>query len=285
MQDGELVRRPAGVLRGLGLTALACLGLGLVCGPAHAMSEQTVEGEPAPAAAAENAKPVFLVTEVVVGEGIAIDKDAARDVLANRFGRLKDKIEVRSLGEVKTTLDRAAVAQMLGTSDSDADLAKIAQYVVVDRLVFGRITQVAGVVEVQVKIFNTKDGVTEAGYSRRLKAGAPPQLVLTLLDTLADNLLAFAVDAYTDAKPSAKFQALQEHKLTPTAPAAPASPWSMLGVVGGVVAGAGLGAGAVGGYVLGSGQGDPTLGLVLAGAGAGAALVGTGLIVVDGLTE
>lgn len=282
MQDGELVRRSAGVLGNRGLTALATFTAAVLATlPARAMSDETVAGELSPS----DAKPVFLVTEVVVGEGLPIDKDSARDVLANRFGRLKDKIEVRSLAEVKSTLDKAAMAQMLGTSDSDADLAKISEYVVVDRLVFGRITQVAGVVEVQVKIFNTRDGVTEAGYSRRLKAGAPPQLVLTLLDTLADNLLAFAVDAYTDAKPDAKFEALKNKKLSPPAAVASSSPWSMLGVVGGVVAGAGVGAGALGGYVLGSGQGDATLGLVLAGAGAGAAAVGTGLIIADGLTE
>lgn len=279
MQDGEFLRRSARLLLGLGLSAL--VGVSLAAGSARAMSEELVEGELPP----ENAKPVFLVTEIVVAEGVAVDKDAARDVLANRFGRLKDKIEVRSLAEVKSTLDRAAMAQMLGSSDTDADLAKISEYVVVDRLVFGRISQVAGVVEVQVKIFNTRDGVTEAGYSRRLKAGAPPQLVLTLLDTLADSLLAFAVDAYTDAAPSSKFEALKNQKLAPPTAVAAASPWSMLGVVGGVVAGAGVGAGALGGYVLGSGQGDGTLGLVLAGAGAGAAAVGTGLIVVDGLTE
>lgn len=280
MQDGKLVRRSARLLLGLGLSALA--GVSLAAGSARAMSEELVEGElPQPS----EGKPVFLVTEIVVGEGVGVDKDAARDVLANRFGRLKDKIEVRSLAEVKSTLDRAAMAQMLGTSESDGDLAKISEYVVVDRLVFGRITQVAGVVEVQVKIFNTKDGVTEAGYSRRLKAGAPPQLILTLLDTLADSLLAFAVDAYTDAQPDAKFLALKDKKLSPPTAAVAASPWSMLGVVGGVVAGAGVGAGALGGYVLGSGQGDATMGMVLAGAGAGAAVVGTGLIVIDGLTE
>lgn len=273
MQDGERLRRRAGLLVTGAVLAWAL--------PAQAMSEELVEGELPP----DGATPVFLVTEVVVGEGVDVDKDAARDVLANRFGRLKDKIEVRSLAEVKSTLDRAAMAQMLGTTESDGDLAKIGEYVAVDRIVFGRIAQVAGVTEVQVKIFNTKDGVTEAGYSRRLKAGAPPQLVLTLLDSLADSLLAFAVDAYTDAVPDAKFVALKNKKLTPHETTVAASPWSMLGVLGGVVAGAGVGAGAVGGFVLANGQGDQTMGLVLAGAGAGAALVGTGLVVADGLTE
>ncbi|MCC7071967.1 MAG: hypothetical protein IT383_11630 [Deltaproteobacteria bacterium] len=273
MQDGERLRRRACLLVSGVVLAWA--------GPAGAMAEELVEGE----LPTESAAPVFLVTEVVVGEGVAVDKDAARDVLANRFGRLKDKIEVRSLAEVKSSLDRAAMAQMLGSTESDGDLAKIGEYVAVDHIVFGRIAQVAGVTEVQVKIFNTKDGVTEAGYSRRLKAGAPPQLVLTLLDTLADNLLAFAIDAYTDAVPDAQFLALKNKKLTPRAATVAASPWSMLGVVGGAVTGAGVGAGALGGYVLATGQGDQTMGLVLAGAGAGAALVGTGLVVADGLTE
>lgn len=281
MQDGERLRRLA--------CLLVCGGLIGLAAPARAMSEETVEGEAAPAAApgaADDGKPVFLVTDVVVGAGIDIDKDAARDVLANRFGRLKDKIEVRSLSEVKSTLDRAAMAQMLGTTESDGDLAKIGEYVVVDRIVFGRIAQVAGVTEVQVKIFNTKDGVTEAGYSRRLKAGAPPQLVLTLLDSLADSLLAFAVDAYTDAAPDAKFLALKDKKLTPRQATVAASPWSMLGVVGGVVAGAGVGVGALGGHVIANtGDRDPTMGLVMLGVGTGAALVGTGLVVADGLTE
>jgi hypothetical protein len=249
----------------------ACLWLTLLCA--------------APSLAQEE-KPIFLVTDIVVDEGVAIDKDAARDVLAKRFGRIKDKLEVRSLSEVKSTLDRAAMAQMLGSSSSDAELQKIGEYVATDRLVFGRIANVAGVTDVQVKIFNAKEGVTEIALSRRLKAGAPPQLVLTLLDTLADGLAAFAIDTYTDGAPSAAFMELKNKKIVraPVEEAQePASPWSMLGVVGGVVAGAGIGAGALGGYALGSGQGDQQTGIILLGAGAGALLVGTGLVVVDGL--
>jgi hypothetical protein len=241
----------------------------------------------APAFAQDEAKPVFLVTEVVVDEGVAIDKDAARDALATRFGRIKDKLEVRSLGEVKTTLDRAAMAQMLGSGATDADLAKIGEYVATDRLVFGRIANVSGVTEVQVKIFNAKEGVTEIALSRRLKAGAPPQLVLTLLDTLADGLLAFAIDTYTDGAPSEAFMKMKNKKLTPIkhdeAEQAAPSTWSMLGVVGGVVAGAGVGAGALGGYAMGSGQGDQQTGIILLGAGAGALVVGSALVVIDGL--
>ena len=48
-------------------------------------------------AAPDDSKPVFLVADVQVGEGVPIDKDSARDVLATRFGRLKDKLEVRSM--------------------------------------------------------------------------------------------------------------------------------------------------------------------------------------------
>ena len=46
------------------------------------------------------AKPIFLVTDVVVADDVPLQKDVARDVLATRFGRLKDKLEVRSMSEV-----------------------------------------------------------------------------------------------------------------------------------------------------------------------------------------
>jgi hypothetical protein len=274
MQDGKRLRGP----RGLWL----CVGLIAATTSIPALADD------APAEAAD-AKPVFLVTDVVVDDGVGIDKEAARDALANRFGRLREKIEVRSLTEVKSTLDRAAMAQMLGSSSSDEEVAKIGEYVAVDRLVFGRIHQVAGVTEVQVKIFNTKEGVTEIGLSRRLKAGAPPSLVLTLLDTLADGLLSFVVDAYTDGAPDAKFAALKSKKLErkseEPAPAA-GSAWSMLGVLGGVVAGAGVGMATVGGIGLADENGQAgDVPLILAGAGAGAVLVGTGLVIADGLTE
>jgi hypothetical protein len=62
----------------------------------------------------------------------------------------------------------------------------------------------------------------------------------------------------------------------------------MLGVVGGVVAGAGIGVATVGGIALaGENKGDQAsqLPLILAGAGAGAAVVGTALVIVDGVTD
>lgn len=295
MQDGKHVRGPRRLWRRLGLSlavpfarALALTGAVAFAAPAAAMSEETVPGEAAEAATAVDGKPVFLVTDVVVDDGAGIDKDAARDALANRFGRLREKIEVRSLTEVKSSLDRAAMAQMLGSSSSDDEINKIGEYVAVDRLVFGRIHQVAGVTEVQVKIFNTREGVTELGLSRRLKAGAPPQLVLTLLDTLADGMLAFVVDTYTDGAPDAKFAALKNKKIerAPQVEEVAGSPWGMLGVMGGVVAGAGVGVATVGGIGLSAG-GDQAgdVPLILAGAGAGAMLLGTGLVIVDGLTE
>ena len=272
MQDGECLRR------------CGCLWIvvGLMAAAGARAADAPVVGPPA------DAKPVFLVTDVVVDEGAGIDKEAARDALANRFGRLRGKIEVRSLAEVKSTLDRAAMAQMLGSSSSDAEINKIGEYVAVDRLVFGRIHQVAGVTEVQVKLFNTKDGVTEYGASRRLKAGAAPSLVLTMLDSVADGLLSFVVDTYTDGAPDAKFAALANKKIVHADAVKPAggSPWGMLGVVGGVVAGAGIGVATVGGIGLAQGgnQASQTP-LILAGAGAGAALVGTALVVVDGVTD
>jgi hypothetical protein len=243
------------------------------------------------ARAEDQPKPVFLVTDVVVDDGVPIDKDAARDALAQRFGRIKDKIEVRSMGEVKSTLDKAAMAQMLGSNDTD--LSKLTDYVQVDRIVFGRIHQVAGVTEVQVKLFNAKDAVVEWSASRRLKAGAPGSLILTLLDSLGDGLLSFVLDTYTDGAPSAAFTALQNKKIEHHAPAAAAAasapaknPWGMLGVVGGVVAGAGIGVATVGGIGLAQ-QGNQAgqLPIILAASGAGAALVGTALIVVDGVTD
>lgn len=277
MQDGKHLRGPR-CLWTSGLTL--ALTIGLAAAPALAQD----------AADAGEAKPIFLVTDVVVDEGLAIDKEAARDALANRFGRLRDKVEVRSLAEVKTTLDRAAMSQMLGSSATDDDVAKIGDYVAVDRLVFGRIHQVAGVTEVQVKIFNTREGVTEIGLSRRLKADAPPQLVLTLLDTLADGLLAFVVDTYTDGAPSQEFAALKNKKLAPPVakplPSSSQGTLGMLAVVGGVVAGAGAGIATVGGIGLAdAGNQAADLPVILAASGAAAVLVGTALIVVDGITE
>lgn len=276
MQDGKLVRGPRCLWIYCGLTLFALPSLAQE-DAAPADNSKPVEVE----------KPVFLVTDVVVADGIAIDKEAARDALANRFGRLKDKIEVRSLAEVKTTLDRAAMAQMLGSSGSDEEVAKIGEYVQVDRLIFGRIHQVAGVTEVQVKLFNAKEGVTEMALSRRLKAGAPPQLVLTLLDSLADGMLSWVLDTYTDGAPSEGFAKLQNKKIVraPKAADAPSEGgMGMLGVVGGVVAGAGVGIATVGGIGLADeGNQAADLPVILAASGAGAVLLGTTLIIIDGM--
>lgn len=267
MQDGKFVRGPRCVWLGLGLIFFAA--------PSRAQDEPAEE------------KTVFLVTDVVVADGIPIDKEAARDALANRFGRLKDKIEVRSLAEVKSTLDRAAMAQMLGSSASDEEVAKIGDYVQVDRLVFGRIHQVAGVTEVQVKLFNAKEGVTEMALSRRLKAGAPPQLILTLLDALADGMLSWVLDTYGDGVPSEGFAKLKNKKVVrEPKDAAPAQEggMGMLGVVGGVVAGAGVGVATVGGIGLADeGNQGADLPVILAASGAGAVLLGTTLIIIDGM--
>jgi hypothetical protein len=288
MQDGKHLRGPAGLWRRVGLS-LAALALApfLAAAPVRAMSDDTIEGELKP----EGGKPIFLVTEIVVEEGIAVDKNAARDALANRFGRLKDKIEVRSLAEMKTSLEQSALLQMVGSDAPDTALANIQDYVAVDRLVFGRIFQVAGVTEVQVRIFNAREGTTEIGLSRRLKADAAPALVLTLLDTLADGLLAYVIDTYTDAKPSAAFDALSKKKIVRDAPAADAPQgggFGALATLGGVVAG--VGAGVVAGSALGLFAGaappeDPTLGFVVMGAGGAAVLIGAGVIVADALIE
>lgn len=283
MQDGKFVRGSRSLWIGLGLIFFSTSAT-------SAIAQETADPAATDATDAKDAKPVFLVTDVVVADGIDIDKEAARDALANRFGRLKDKIEVRSLAEVKTTLDRAAMAQMLGSSSSDEEVGKIGEYVQVDRLVFGRIHQVAGVTEVQVKLFNAKEGVTEMALSRRLKPGAAPSLILTLLDTLADGMLSWVLDTYTDGAPSAEFAKLKNKKLVKADPAANAAGagagegMGMLGVVGGVVAGAGVGIATVGGIGLADeGNQGAQLPVILAASGAGAVLVGTTLIIIDGM--
>jgi hypothetical protein len=198
-------------------------------------------GTPPPTPA--EARPVFLVTDVVVADGLAVDKEAARDVLATRFGRLKQLLDVRSLAEARASIDAAAVAQLLG-GGSDEDLARIESYLEVDRLVLGRISSVGGVVDLQVKVFNVKEGVTEVAFARRLGRDADRAMVLALLDTLADSLLAWTIEHYTSAGPSAAATALKAHKLgrkalATTSPAS--SPWGQTGVAGAAVAGVGAG--------------------------------------------
>lgn len=222
----------------------------------------------------EPARPVFLVTDVVVGDGVPIEKDVARDSLATRFGRLKNLIEVRSMAEARATLNAAAVAQLLG-GESDQELAQIEKYMQVDRLVLGRLSAVGGVVDLQVKVFNVREGITEVAFARRLGSNADRAMVLALLDGLADNLLAWTIEHYADAGPSTEAAALKARKLgkkSAPATASSSSPWSTTGVVGG--ASAGLGAGVLGvGLYSAFADGDVSgvdIGLV---AGGGIALV------------
>lgn len=233
-------------------------------------------------------KPVFLVTDVVVADDVPIDKDTARDVLATRFGRLKDKLEVRSMAEVRASVDNAAFQQLLG-SDDEADLSKIEDYVKVDRLVIGRIAMVAGVVDVQVKVFNVREGVVEVGFARRLGKSADRTLILTLLDTLADSLLAWTIDTYTDGSMSAEAQKLASKKLTKKsepAVVASSSPWSALGAVGGGVLGAGLVATGLGAYnTFGTAEGASTTNIATFAGGAAAVVVGGVLVGIDLATE
>jgi hypothetical protein len=233
-------------------------------------------------------KPVFLVTDVVVADDVPIEKDTARDVLATRFGRLKDKLEVRSMAEVRASVDNAAFQQLLG-SENEADLSKIEDYIKVDRLVLGRIAMVAGVVDVQVKVFNVREGVVEVGFARRLGKGADRTLILTLLDSLADSLLAWTIDTYTDGSMSAEAQKLAGKKLTKRSaePAvASSSPWSALGAVGGGVMGAGLVATGLGAYnTFGTTDGASTTNIATFAGGAAAVVVGGVLVGIDVATE
>jgi hypothetical protein len=269
MPHREGLRRPRHLHLGLWLT------LSLATTAARAQLEAPPDDE----------KPVFLVADVVVGEGVPLEKDAARDVLATRFGRLKDKLEVRSLSEAKANIDAVAMQQLMGSGD-DADLAKIESYLQVDRLVIGRVTQVGGVIDVQVKVFNTKEGVTEVAFARRLGHDADRSLILTLLDTLADSLLAWTIEHYTDGSMSKEATAMAHKKLTglkkPEA-VADAPPWSGLGVTGGVLAGLGTGVATLGGYVLTRpvDPDDAPFGFGLAAGGAAVAVAGVALVVID----
>ena len=271
----QRVRRPGRLLLGLWLSLL--LGAPLV-------RAQT-------AAPKDNVKPVFMVADVVVGDGVPIDKDAARDVLATRFGRLKDKLEVRSFAEAKATVDAVALQQMMGSGD-DADLARIESYMQVDRLVIGRVTSIAGVIDLQVKVFNVKEGVTEVAFARRLGKSADRSLILTMLDTLADNLLAWTIDNYTDGSMSTEAAGMKAKKLggggvkkAGEAQPPSSSTWSALGVGGATLLGLGLGAGGVG-AVNAFSDGDVSsldLGLMV---GGGVALaVGVTALTIDVATE
>lgn len=270
MSHREVLRGPGHLLRGCWVILL--------------LSSTTALAQTS--APADSVKPTFLVTDVVVGDGVPLEKDAARDVLATRFGRLKDKLEVRSMAEAKANIDTIAMQQLMGSGD-DADLAKIESYLQVDRLVIGRITQVAGVIDIQVKVFNTKEGVTEVGFARRLGKNADKSMILTLLDTLADSLLAWTIENYTDGSMSAEATKMASKKLTglkkKAEEASSAPPWSALGVTGGALAGLGAGVATTGAYIV-TNPTDPDQGPVGFGilvAGAGAVVVGGALVVID----
>jgi hypothetical protein len=257
-----------------------------------ALAALAVVSVPAQAQSQGGEKPVFLVTEVVVGDDVVgVDKEAARDALVLRFGRLKEKIEVRSLSEAKASLDAAALQQLLG-SEEQADLDKIQGYVQVDRIVFGRISTIAGITEVQVRVYNVTEGVAEVGFARRLKASSPPSMVLTMLDTLADSLLAWTINTYTDGEMSAKASALANKKLGGKKPAAAdvveapsSSRFSWLGTVGGIGFGAGAAAAGVGAYQALSDNDASTADIALIGAGAAVGLIGAIAVGVDIVTE
>ena len=283
MPHREFLRRHRRLFAGRRLSASVVVALALQAGVVYG-SEGIELVAPA------DVKPVFLVTEIVVGEGVPnIDKDTARDVLATRFGRLKDKIEVRSLAEVKATIDQAAMAQLIGSAAGDDDLGKLDEYVQVDRMVFGRITQVAGITDIQVKVFNVKEGVTEVAFARRLGKGAEPSVILALLDGLADQLTAWVLDTYTDGAPDPAYQSLKAKKLgggrKKPGEGGAGDPWSLLGVSGAAVGGAGISLAAFGVIGIVADNDASNLDIALCAAGAGATLLGVTMVVVDGMAE
>src|SRR5690606_25311299 len=103
-------------------------------------------------------------------------------------------LDVRSLAEVKATLDQQGLNQLLGGEGEG--LEKLGAYVDADRVVFGRISKAGGVTEVSVRVFHVKEGVMELAVSRRIRAGAPDSLVLSVVDALADRLTVWALDTY-----------------------------------------------------------------------------------------
>lgn len=229
-------------------------------------------------------KPVFLVTEIVVDDAVGMPPDAARDVLAARFGRLRDKLEVRSLSEVKSTLDQEALRALLGGDEEQ--LTDLASYVDVDRLVFGRIFQVGAITEVSVRVFNVREQAMEMAMSRRLPKDKDPSLVLTVVDRLADQLLVWALNSYSDASPSSKYEELKNKKVSmgPKVAPPPPSPWGLLGVSGGTLAGVGAGVLVGGGVMLAMDpKGDLVVPGALLGVGGAALIGGAALVVVDGL--
>lgn len=235
-----------------------------------------------------DARPVFLVTEIVVADGVEMDAEGARDALAARFGRFKDKLDVRSLSEVKSTMDQQALAALLGGETTE--LEKLGDYVDADRVVFGRIHKVGEVTEVSVNVFNVRETAMEVSMSRRIKAGAADSLVLTAVDGLADRLVAWALTSYADAKPSEKFAAMKNKKVQrkkkpeETAEPAAATPWSFMGVGGAAIAGLGLGTVGAGAALIATDpQKEVVLPTILMATGGVVFLGGTTIVFIDGL--
>jgi hypothetical protein len=225
--------------------------------PSDVVGSPTDATEPPP----EAERITFLVTEVEVSGEVGLAPEDARDLLANRFGRLQDKVEVRSMGDVKTSLDKAALMAALGGDDSE--ISALTGMLDVDRVVYGRIARVGSVIDIGVRVVNVRDANVEMAMSRRLKAGSDPSLTLAVLDRQADKLLAWVLETYTDGAPSAEFTALKKKKLKPRktkedgegvevneAEPAPIEPppdtgmdfrFTWLGLLGGTTAGLGLG--------------------------------------------
>jgi len=261
------------------------------------------------AARADAAPPVtVLVSDFDVVGSTAIDGETAREVVASRLRRLAGKIDVRSVGEVQSSLDKAALAQMLG-GESAEDLESIQRYVQVDRIVTGRVVDVAGVTDVSIRLFHVTEGVMELALSRRVKAGVDPAIVLTVLEGLADHLLAYVVKAYTDGKASQAFEDLKSKKIAlrpakdsapkDTAPAVtpPATTTTARGIgtpIGAFLVGAGAGLLGIGGLLVPVDE-DQTFGTNLGLVGQvaipasalalGAVVLGAGavMLVVDGM--
>jgi hypothetical protein len=210
-------------------------------------------------------RPVVLVTDVVVvGEG-PIGVEAATATLTRRFARLNEVLEVRSMVDARAKLDAAAVDQMMGSDDDG--LAVTGKYLQVSRLVLTRIAVIGGITEVQMRLFNTEDASTEVAFGRRIRAGTDPSLVL--------------IDAYGDGGPSEAFEALANKKLTPKDKAGAPTKFGWLGLAGGLIAGAGLGA--IGGGIT-AGVVDSsfdTVDIAAVGVGGVALLLGGTAVIVD----
>jgi len=234
-------------------------------------------------------RPIFLVTEMTVEEGVAISADAARDALAARFGRFRDKLDVRSFGEVKATIDQQALSALLG--GEAADLDKLGGYVDADRVVFGRVHKVGDITEVSVRVFNVRESAMEIVMSRRIKAGAADSLVLTAVDGLADRLAAWSLTTYGNDAPSAEFEAMKKKtvrrkkaKDEPEVASADASPWSFMGVGGAGLAGVGLGTIVAGAAMIAvDSQKEAIAPTIVMASGGAVFLGGMTLVIIDGI--